>query len=231
MDKKEPITLGYWNIRGLAEPIRLLLEHLGVNYKDEVYELGPAPDYSREAWLKQKLILALDFPNLPYLIDSPLRITESIAILRYICHKFEPKLLGTKLEEWAYIDMTSCLLYDFIRDKGEIMYAPDPSKVPKRKIDNVNDTIKKLAKLLETRKYLTGDKLSYVDFMCVEALESINDLIEPIFTTYPSLEKYFVEMTNLPNVKKYRSSEKYTKNPRAYNNKQARLGATPIIKP
>jgi len=230
MEKKDPIILGYWNIRGLAEPIRLLLEYLGVNYKDELYDQGPAPEYSRECWLKKKLELGLDFPNLPYLIDSPIKITESVAIMRYICNKFEPKLLGTKLEEIAYVDMLCCVLYDFNGAKSEIMYTTDVASIPKRKFEILAEQIKRFAKMLETKKYLAGDKLTYVDFMCVEYLDGINDLIEPILKTYPSLERYYKDMMSLPNVQKYKTSEKFTKNPKPYNNKIARLGAAVLKK-
>ena len=75
MKRSEPSevpTLGYWNIRGLAEPIRLLLEYCGESYKDVRYQQGGAPDYSREEWLAEKEKLGLDFPNLPYYIDGTL---------------------------------------------------------------------------------------------------------------------------------------------------------------
>ena len=230
MEKKDPIILGYWKIRGLAEPIRLIMEHLGVNYKDELYEQGPGPEFSRESWLSKKPTLGLDFPNLPYLIDSPIKITESLAIIRYICHKFEPKLLGTKLEEWAYVDMLSCVMYDFNQAKGTIMYTADPETVPKRHNELLQEDIKRFAKMLETKKYLAGDKLTYVDFICVEGLESINDLMEPIFTTYPSLGRYYKDMMSLPNVHKYKNSEKFLKDPKPYNNKTARINSPAITK-
>ncbi len=34
-------TLGYWDIRGLAEPIRYLLKYAGVKFNDKRYEFGP----------------------------------------------------------------------------------------------------------------------------------------------------------------------------------------------
>ena len=49
-----PLTLGYWKIRGLAEPIRVLLHYLGVEYKDEFYEVGPAPDFNSDSWFNVK---------------------------------------------------------------------------------------------------------------------------------------------------------------------------------
>ena len=227
---KIPITLGYWKIRGLAEPIRMLLEYLGVPYKDELYECGPAPEFTRESWTKVKYNLDLEFPNLPYLIDGSLKFTESVAIIRYICNKYEPKLMGTKLEEIAYVDMTMGVLSDLITNKSITMYLGKDNPVALSRIDSMNAAIKNIAKVLEKNKYLVGDKLTFVDFVCAEIMESINDLLDPIFTTYPSIKKHFDEIANLPNIKKYRTSERYLKDPFPYNNKMAKFGGSVVKK-
>ena len=167
-------------------------------------------------------------PNLPYFYDGALKLTESTAIMRYLCHKYDPKLMGTNLEEMAKIDMVAGVISDLISYKSAIMYAPDPNAIPQMTKDRFANTIKDIAKVLENRKHLAGDKLSYVDFVCMEALESINELVEPIFKTYPILEHYYKSMINIPSIYKYRNSEQYLKNPRAYNGKMARLGNAPI---
>lgn len=71
-------TLGYWNVRGLGEDIRMLLYYVGVEYEDRRYNFGPAPDFSRAEWLedKEKLKEILDFPNLPYYIDGNVKLTQ-----------------------------------------------------------------------------------------------------------------------------------------------------------
>lgn len=70
-----PPVLGYWPIRGRAASIRYLFGYLGVDFIQEVYEQGGAPDFSKTAWLDQKFNLGLDFPNLPYLIDGDVKLT------------------------------------------------------------------------------------------------------------------------------------------------------------
>ena len=82
------LILGYWKIRGLAESIRLLLHYLEIEYKEDLYEFGPAPDYNLGNWYNIKYKLGLDYPNVPYLFDGDFKITESGAILRYICGKY-----------------------------------------------------------------------------------------------------------------------------------------------
>ncbi|MRA94238.1 hypothetical protein GH868_30405, partial [Bacillus thuringiensis] len=78
---------GYWNIRGLAEPIRLMLHYVGEDFEDKMYNVGPAPDFNRDSWLKKKFKLSLDFPNLPYYIDGDVKITQSSAITMHIARK------------------------------------------------------------------------------------------------------------------------------------------------
>ncbi|KAL1480293.1 hypothetical protein MTO96_051158 [Rhipicephalus appendiculatus] len=80
-------VLGYWDLRGLGQPIRNLLVYKGVDFTDKRYKFGPAPDYDRGEWLREKYTLGLRFPNLPYYIDDDVRLTQSLAILRYLGRK------------------------------------------------------------------------------------------------------------------------------------------------
>lgn len=73
------ITLGYWNIRGLADFLRLMLYYKGVSYKEKMYEKD-------DEWQKDKYNLNLEFPNVPYLFDEKknIRMTESYGIGMYL---------------------------------------------------------------------------------------------------------------------------------------------------
>ena len=72
------IQFGYWGIRGKAQVIRLLLTYTGLDWEDTIYS-----DHAK--WFgKDKQSLGFDFPNLPYLIDGDLKISESSAIERYV---------------------------------------------------------------------------------------------------------------------------------------------------
>ncbi len=76
--KSVPI-LGYWKIRGLAQPIRNVLEYAGEPYEDRLYEQGDAPHYSRESWTSVKPNLGLDFPNVRH---TTLQTATALSILR-----------------------------------------------------------------------------------------------------------------------------------------------------
>ncbi|KAJ3227773.1 Glutathione S-transferase Mu 4 [Chytriomyces hyalinus] len=79
-------VLAYWAIRGLAAPIRYLLEYTNTPYEDKHYSQGDGPEFSRAEWMDEKPGLSADLPfaNLPYFIDGSVKLTQSNAIIRYI---------------------------------------------------------------------------------------------------------------------------------------------------
>lgn len=95
----DKIKLGYWAIRGKAQPLRLLLTYTGVDWEDVVYS-------DPNQWFaKDKQSLGFDFPNLPYLIDGDLKLTETTAIEKYIIERSgNTELLGKNLQDSAKIN-------------------------------------------------------------------------------------------------------------------------------
>lgn len=110
MNLKSKPTLGYWNIRGLGAQCRYLLHYCGVEFEDKMYAYGPAPDFDRSDWFNVKQTLGLDMPNLPYLIDDEIKLTETVAIMKYICAKWRPELISCDPVNYA----TSEMIYDKI---------------------------------------------------------------------------------------------------------------------
>jgi hypothetical protein len=102
--KSKPV-LGYWNIRGLGAQCRYLLHYCGVEFEDKIYAYGPGPEYDRSAWYNEKQTLGLELPNLPYLLDDDIKMTETVAIMKYICAKWNPDLLHTDPVAYAKAEM------------------------------------------------------------------------------------------------------------------------------
>ena len=101
------VQIGYWKIRGLGTPLRLMMKHMNTPYEMVEYEQGEGPEFSREAWLSVKHNLGFEFPNLPYLIDEDLKMTETVAIMQYLAGKFKPELLGADVAHRARVNMVS----------------------------------------------------------------------------------------------------------------------------
>ena len=83
------------------------MAYLGVEFEDEVYEQGDGPDFDRSAWMNVKDTLGLVFPNLPYIIDGNVKLSETYAIMKYIAAKFGPQLLGSDPENIAKVEMVA----------------------------------------------------------------------------------------------------------------------------
>jgi hypothetical protein len=111
LNLKSKPTLGYWNIRGLGAQCRYLLHYSGVEFEDKMYKYGPAPDFDRSDWFNEKETLGLDLPNLPYLIDDEIKLTETAAIMKYICAKWSPELLCNDPVNMAKAEM----IYDKVQ--------------------------------------------------------------------------------------------------------------------
>ena len=110
---------GYWDFQGLGQPIRMLLSYLDLEHEDFAYD-----NTDRETWANEiKPNLGLDFPNLPYYIDGDLKITQSLAIIRYIGKKHG--MCGKSDEESAKIDMLMEFSRDLVLDIVMIAYNPD----------------------------------------------------------------------------------------------------------
>merc|ERR1711935_938032 len=111
------VILGYWDMRGLAGAIRLLLEFAGECYEDRRIVM-PKPE-----WLEYKTGLGFDFPNLPFYQEGELKVTQSNAILRHLGRKHN--LDAEDAVSSARLDMISDLVVDFRNMMTGICYNPD----------------------------------------------------------------------------------------------------------
>ncbi|XP_030790953.1 glutathione S-transferase Mu 2 isoform X2 [Rhinopithecus roxellana] len=183
-----PMTLGYWNIRGLAHSIRLLLEYTGSSYEEKKYTMGDAPDYDRSQWLNEKFKLGLDFPNLPYLIDGTHKITQSNAILRYIARKHN--LCGETEKEKIWEDILENQLMDNRMQLARLCYDPDFEKLKPEYLEGLPEMLKLYSQFLGKQPWFLGDKITFVDFIAYDVLER-NQVFEPsCLDAFPNLKDF-----------------------------------------
>ncbi|XP_076451087.1 glutathione S-transferase Mu 4-like [Babylonia areolata] len=212
-------TLAYWKIRGLAQPIRLLLNYAGEEFEDVYYEQGDAPDFSREEWYKVKQTLGLDFPNLPYYIDGDVKITQSNAILRHIARKY--KLLGETMKEMADVDMMLENSMDFRNGVVRMCYNKDYDTLIK---DYEKKTLPGLLegynKWMDGKEWFGGGKnVTVADFPMYELLDQHELMIPGCLEKYTNLTAFVKRFEELEKIKAYMASPKFMKWP--VNNKVA----------
>eukprot|EP01103_Thecamoeba_quadrilineata_P020211 TRINITY_DN8555_c0_g1_i1.p1 TRINITY_DN8555_c0_g1~~TRINITY_DN8555_c0_g1_i1.p1 ORF type:complete len:221 (-),score=30.92 TRINITY_DN8555_c0_g1_i1:45-707(-) len=213
----------YWSIRGLGQPGRLLLEYAQIPYTDKKYECGPAPEYNRDEWLKEKFNLGLDFPNLPYLIDGEVKITQSNACYRYIARKAD--LLGKTDVEKTNCDMMAEVVMDFRNLLVRIFYAGGPD-FEKQHQTFVKETLPTqldgFVKYLKNKSWLVGETLTFPDFHFYELLDQVRIIFPGSLDKYTVLQDYLNRFEKLPTIAAYLKSDRYMAAP--INNKMAKLG-------
>lgn len=89
-------TLVYWDIVGIAHPLRMALALANVEWCDVRMVCGHGSDSqsNKKEWFQAKKLLrekkVLDFPNLPYYLDgnNTVKLVQTDAILRYLGKKY-----------------------------------------------------------------------------------------------------------------------------------------------
>ncbi|XP_018652834.1 glutathione S-transferase 26 kDa [Schistosoma mansoni] len=175
--------LGYWKIKGLVQPTRLLLEYLGEAYEERLYDRNDG-----DVWRNEKFKLGLDFPNLPYYIDGDVKLTQSMAILRYIADKHN--MLGGCPKERAEISMLEGAILDIRYGVSRIAYNKEFETLKVDFLNQLPGMLKMFEDRLSHNTYLNGDKVTHPDFMLYDALD-----------------------VNLPPIKNYLNSNRYIKWP------------------
>ncbi|XP_027777791.1 glutathione S-transferase Mu 2 [Marmota monax] len=206
-----PMILGYWNIRGLAHPIRLLLEYTDSSYEEKKYTMGDAPDYDRSQWLNEKFKLGLDFPNLPYLIDGPHKITQSNAILRYLARKHN--LCGETEEEKIRVDILENQIMDVRMHFIMLCYNPDFEKKKPEYLEAMPEMIKLFSQFLGKRPWFAGDKITYVDFITYDVLDQHRVFEPKCLEAFPNLKDFMSRFEGLKKISAYMKSSRFLPTP------------------
>jgi glutathione S-transferase len=226
--KDADLTLGYWGIRGLAQPIRFLLVTEGVSFSE--VRLGVAEDGSQlnetdedEDWAKVRSTLDMPFPNLPYLIDvsqnPPIHLSQSNAILRYLARRFD--YYGDTDSERTEIDVLQEEAYDF---RNQIVgtaytlgegYSAAYENFSTRILPGYLDSFETYLNNRNQKNYFVGNRLSLVDFVLYELFWQMTLMVPNSISqsNRPTLYAYIQTFEKTPEILTYQSSENYIASP------------------
>ncbi|CAF1118285.1 unnamed protein product [Didymodactylos carnosus] len=110
------MILGYWNICGLIEPSRMILRYTKTPFINQTYAFQDGPNYATH-------ILRINpFPNLPYLIDGDIKLTQSKVILRHLGRKFN--MMGKTEKEIVICELLIDQLFDLRTEFNKVAYGP-----------------------------------------------------------------------------------------------------------
>ena len=222
------ITLGYWAIRGLAQPIRFLLACADVPFSE--VRLGVLQDgtllhenQEGEDWEKVRSTLDMPFPNLPYLIDtsgaSPVRLSQSNAILRYLARRLD--YYGDSETDRVEIDILQDEAYDF---RNEIIataytlgegYAAIYENFSSITLPHYLDSFETYLADRDNRNFFVGSRLSLVDFVLYELFWQMTLMVPKSITesNRPGLFAFINAFENVPGIANYRQSKNYIEHP------------------
>ncbi|GFU01754.1 glutathione S-transferase [Trichonephila clavipes] len=190
--------LGYWDIRGFAEPIRFLLHYNKVDFEDKRYNV------QTDDWIKDKFNLGLDFPNLPHYIEGDLRITQSTTIIQYLARKYG--MDGKDERQKVRVSMADLELIDLRLALVDVIYSDHYEALKGDFIKKIPDMLKQWEKFLGDRKYLAGDNITYVDFMAYDCFDMYRLFQKNALDGFPNLQAYQKRMRNLPELQGYFNS-------------------------
>jgi len=215
-----PSVLAYWDIRGLAQPIRLLLKYVGEDFEDKRYSCGPAPDFNKDCWFNEKFSLGLDFPNLPFYVDGDVKITQTNAILRYIATKHN--LCGKTTEEQVRVNMMLEETMDVRNAMVRLAYNPKFDELRDGVVAQIKGKFKLYDTYLGERSFFAGDEVTLADFHIYEMLDQYYILENTILDDTPKLQAFKKRFEDLPKIREYMESPEFLKSP--LNNKMASFG-------
>nr|AFY08504.1 glutathione S-transferase mu3 [Panonychus citri] len=206
--------LGYWNLRALVEPIVLTLKQAKQPYEYKTYKLGGAPDYDKSEWLKEKENLGLEYPNLPYYIDGDLKITQTLAILRYLGRKHdlgpkgEEETIRSDLIEQGVMEMLLSLFRAWYADNDQFYEANIIKLVP-----YLEQKFEHTSKVLGSNQFLLGDRVTYNDFLLYSTLDYIRLFKCSLLDPHQGLKDYLDRIEALPEIEPYFKDENFKRFP------------------
>ncbi|XP_070575643.1 glutathione S-transferase Mu 1-like [Ptychodera flava] len=215
-----PVLLGYWKVRGVAQPIRYILEYAGIEYEEKLYEQGPAPDYSRDDWLKEKYNLGLTFPNVPYLFDGDIKLTETNVIIRYLSSK--ANLLGTSEDERRRADLANEVARDIRTRMGVAAYNPNWEEFKPDLLKYADEMFQSFSDFLDENEWFAGQNLTYADFVMYELFYQFLKVDTSLLDKYRNLQEFKDRFEAIPSIAAYMQTDRCKSFP--LYNKQATFG-------
>ncbi|XP_012944248.1 glutathione S-transferase Mu 3 [Aplysia californica] len=207
----EKPRIGYWDIRGLAAPLRLIMAYSGVDFSDDRYAVGPPPEYNRDVWFSVKFTLGLDFPNLPYYIDDKVKLTETNAIFRYLGRKYN--LYGDDDVAKANCDLILEMAMGLRNGFVGLCYGKNFDENKPAYLEKAKKQLDAFEAYLGDKKFFAGDKVTVADFHMFEMLDQHNTFEPSLLDNSPKLKQFWQRFRDLPAIKAYLSSDKYKERP------------------
>lgn len=210
-------VITYFPIRGRAEPIRLMLEELAVDYEDNPVVFRQWRDLKKQ----------MPFGKVPMYQEGDLKIFESHAIYRYLARKYG--LYGETELDIINCEILEHVLIDAIEAFGRLSWNKDFENQRQDFIDGpLTTTLTNLERFLgdipRDKDCWVGRKLTYLDFLGWNYLDMVRALDDAIINGFPNLKHLKQAFESRPRIKDYLESDR---RPATITVPNATFGGTP----
>nr|UQQ66578.1 glutathione S-transferase sigma 1 [Conogethes punctiferalis] len=194
--------LQYFNLNGLAEPIRYILHYSGVKFEDVRYDF--------QSWPIKGVKDSLPYGQLPLYEENGRVLNQSLAIARYLAS--QTNLLPSDPWQQAVLDAAVFNIFDFWAHV--VRFVKETDLLEKQAIkqtifeEYIDYYFSRFEKELKANGGYFGGKLSWADFVLIGIMESANLFLEEEvnFTQYPTVKSLWDKVHSFPGIKKYIAS-------------------------
>nr|QQW45478.1 glutathione S-transferase [Agrotis ipsilon] len=210
-----PKKLQYFNIGGLAEPIRYILHYTKQDFEDYRHDIDTWPDL--------KIKASLPYGQFPIYEEDGKVLTQTLAIAKYVSRDTE--LIPDDAWQRAVVESAVYTVFDYWKNVTPYFLEKDPVKKEELKKVLFDETIEyyfsRFSKhLSENGGYFSG-KLSWGEFVLTGVVEASNLFLKiELEKKYPVVGATVEKIRNLPGVKEYIKARGVYKLPAKFDDKK-----------
>nr|WAS27872.1 glutathione S-transferase [Mythimna separata] len=210
-----PKKLQYFNIGGLAEPIRYILHYTKQDFEDYRHDIDTWPD--------MKIKESLPYGQFPIYEEDGRVLTQTLAIAKYVARDTE--LIPADAWQRAVVESAVYTLFDYWKNVTPYFLEADPVKKEELRKKLFDETIEyyfsRFSKQLsENGGYFNG-KLSWGEFVLTGIVEASNLFLKiELEKQYPAVGATVNNIRNLPGVKEYIAKRGVYKLPAKFDDKK-----------
>eukprot|EP00826_Nyctotherus_ovalis_P008183 TRINITY_DN12113_c0_g3_i11.p1 TRINITY_DN12113_c0_g3~~TRINITY_DN12113_c0_g3_i11.p1 ORF type:complete len:206 (-),score=62.76 TRINITY_DN12113_c0_g3_i11:177-794(-) len=188
----------FWNIRGFVIPIKMIMEYLHVSVEALRADLDSMPPITLtpEDWpeIKEQLLAALTVTPTD---GHNFSITQGLWICRFLAQKYNPKMLGSAMNEYAEVDTVLYICCDL---RALIISSACDAKA----MEVAREKLGLLNKMIRGRAWISGKQATVADFVFFELVELLQYFCENVLDGYPHCKRVVKKLGGIPEVVKYR---------------------------
>ncbi len=229
-------VFGYWDIRGMAAPIRMAFIVGGIKFREDLYSLTKkeSGEGYNSIWFEKYSELEkegkIGFPNIPYLIlPEGQTVVQSMAILRHVGRI--GNLYGDSDIDKLRIDEVIDQVTDLRSEMSGVCYGDFEGQKVVFATKSLPYFFSGFTKYLELSKseFMGTSRVSIADLNCADALATASKVFGDVTSKdfaaeYPVLSAYVKRVFALPQLAEYVSGPS---NAMPANNKIAMWGNAP----